>query len=416
MNSLRGTCDILPDEMKYWHFIEKKASCLLANANYTEIRTPIIEQKELFARGVGLETDIVNKEMYSFEDQGKRQITLRPEGTAGITRSFIEHKLYSDKPSYKFWYKGAMFRYERPQSGRQRQFHQLGVECLGIKDARIDAEVISLAYNFLTSIGIKELSLEINTIGSKLDRKKYEAKLVNYLQVYYQELDSDSQKRLNKNPLRILDSKNRNTQKILNKAPLLFDEVNDNSKQHFEILCIYLNALKIPYVINYKLVRGLDYYNDTAFEFKTSLLGGQDTLCGGGRYDNLIEELGGPNTPAIGWAIGIERLLLLLKQKIHINNEQLDVYIVSDNSIRCKVESIIMFNKLRHENIKVDMDQTNSTIRKKIKRAYKLQSRYCLIIGEEEIKKGKITLKNLTTNNDETINAHLEMAINSILT
>nr|QUE28819.1 syh [Porphyropsis coccinea] len=403
IKSLRGTYDILPEEVKYWQLIEKTASQILTNANYLEIRTPIVEQSELFARGVGRGTDIVTKEMYSFEDQGKRSVTLRPEGTAGISRSFIENKLYSSKNSYKLWYVGPMFRYERPQHGRQRQFNQLGVEYIGIKNARVDAEVISIAYSFLQNLGISELKLEINTIGNVADRKLYVEQLVKYLKPHYEQLDKDSQQRLNVNPLRILDSKNVNTQKILEKAPILFDSVNNSSKEYFEELCLYLNALKISYEINFKLVRGLDYYNDTAFELKTSLLGAQDTICGGGRYDNLIEDLGGPKTPAIGWAIGIERLLLLLKQKLVLDNPQIDFYIVSDNSKRCKIESLILFNQLIKNNIKVDLDYTDSTIRKKIKRAYKLGSKNCLIIGEKEVEEQKVTIKNLLTNSEKTI-------------
>nr|QUE29975.1 syh [Erythrocladia irregularis] len=415
INSLRGTRDILPTEMKYWHLVEEKAHFLLTNANYTEIRTPILEHELLFARGVGEETDIVNKEMYSFEDQGGRHVTLRPEGTAGISRSFIENKLYTDKPSHKFWYIGPMFRYERPQSGRQRQFHQLGIEYLGIKDPLIDAEVIKLAHNFLTNLGITDFIVEINNIGNKLDRHKYEQKLRKYLQKYESKLDSDSQKRLTKNPLRILDSKNPQTQQIIKQAPILLDYINPKSKHHFQTVCTYLNALNIPYKINYQLVRGLDYYSDTAFEFKTHLLGGQDTICGGGRYDNLIEQLGGPYTPAIGWAIGIERLMILLKQKVDIEQKHVECYIVSDNSIRCKLESLIMFNQLLNQDIKVHIDSTTSTLRKKIKRAYKVKSKYCLIIGEEEIAEQKITLKDLVNNKNAKIDRN-SLLINDLNT
>nr|QUE28072.1 syh [Sahlingia subintegra] len=404
ISSLRGTYDILPADIKYWHFVEEKARILFNNANYTEIRTPIIEQKELFQRGVGQGTDIVNKEMYGFQDQGNRDIVLRPEGTAGIARSFIQNKLYNIKNISKVWYKGPMFRYERPQNGRQRQFHQLGIECLGIKDPQVDAEVIAMAYNLLLSLKIGNFRLEINNIGDSFARQQYSKELTQYLIPYQSKLDADSVQKLLTNPLRILDSKSLETQKLLTNAPNLFNFVSTNSKQHFEALCCYLNALNIPYIINHRLVRGLDYYNDTAFEFKTDLLGGQDTICGGGRYDTLVTNLGGPNTPAIGWAIGIERLLILVKKNCTIPEQHLDFYIISNTILRCKIEAIILFNNLTSKhNVKVEIDTTESTIRKKIKRAYKSRAQYCLIIGEDEAATGRITIKNLITNEQKII-------------
>lgn len=402
ISRLRGTYDILPADIEYWHFIEEKARVLFDNANYAEMRTPIIEQKELFQRGVGQSTDIVNKEMYSFKDQGKRDLVLRPEGTAGIARSFIQNKLYNAKNISKIWYKGPMFRYERPQNGRQRQFNQLGVECLGIKDPQIDAEVIALAYNLLLSLNIGDFRLEINNIGDSLARQRYSKELAEYLLPYQSKLDSDSVQRLSTNPLRILDSKSVPTQELLINAPNLFDYIGTNSKQHFETLCCYLNALNIPYTINHRLVRGLDYYSDTAFEFKTDLLGGQDTICGGGRYDSLITNLGGPYTPAIGWAIGIERLLILVKKNYNIPEKSSDFYIISDNILRCKIEAIVLFHHLTiKHNVKVEVDMTESTIRKKVKRAYKSNSHYCLIIGENEAATGSVTVKNLMTNKEK---------------
>nr|YP_010337769.1 histidine-tRNA synthetase [Sahlingia subintegra]UNJ17354.1 histidine-tRNA synthetase [Sahlingia subintegra] len=402
ISRLRGTYDILPADIDYWHFVEEKARDLFDNANYAEMRTPIIEQKELFQKGVGQSTDIVNKEMYSFQDQGKRNLVLRPEGTAGIARSFIQNKLYNTKNINKIWYKGPMFRYERPQNGRQRQFNQLGVECLGVKDPQIDAEVIAMAYNLLLSLNIGDFRLEINNIGDSSARQLYSKELTQYLIPYQSQLDSDSVQRLSTNPLRILDSKSVPTQNLLINAPNLFDYISSNSKQHFETLCCYLNALKIPYTINHRLVRGLDYYSDTAFEFKTDLLGGQDTICGGGRYDSLITNLDGPHTPAIGWAIGIERLLILVKKNYSIPKKSLDFYIISDNILRCKIEAIVLFNHLTTKhNVKVEVDMTESTIRKKIKRAYKSNSYYCLIIGENEASKGRITVKNLINNEEK---------------
>lgn len=404
LSSLRGTYDILSEDIKYWHFIEKKARVLFDNANYSEIRTPLIENKQLFDKGVGDATDIVSKEMYCFQDQGKRDVVLRPEGTAGIARSYIQNKLYNLKPVNKVWYFGPMFRYERPQNGRQRQFHQLGIECLGVNDPQADAEVIAIAYNLLSELPIGDFRLELNNIGSNTARKEYSKKLTKYLSQYEGQLDEDSKQRLFNNPFRILDSKSVTTQTILNNAPNLFDFIDNNSKKHFEALCCYLNALHIPYTINYRLVRGLDYYSDTAFEFKTNLLGGQDTICGGGRYDNLISNLGGPSTPAIGWAIGVERLLILVKKNYDIDNNQLDFYIVSENIIRCKIEALVLFSRLvTVHGVKVEIDETSSTIRKKIKRAYKSSSAYCLIIGEKELLDSNITVKNLLSNEEKSI-------------
>nr|QUE29612.1 syh [Erythrotrichia foliiformis] len=404
LSSLRGTQDILPDDIKYWHFIEEKARALFENASYSEIRTPLIEQEELFQRGIGEGTDVVNKEMYAFQDQGHRDIVLRPEGTAGIARSFIQHRLFNLKNVNKLWYTGPMFRYERPQSGRQRQFNQLGVECLGLKDPQIDAEVIAIAYQFLSDLNIGEFKLEINNIGDNLARQTYTQELRQYLNQYESELDNDSLQRLDTNPLRILDSKSQKTQKVLINAPDLFDFLDHNSKRHFETLCSYLNALQIPYCINTRLVRGLDYYSDTAFEFKTSLLGGQDTICGGGRYDDLIYNLGGPPTAAIGWAIGIERLLILIKQNHKISDNILDFYIISENILRCKIEATVLFNKLiRIPNIKVEIDESKSTIRKKFKRAYKTKAQYSIVIGEREVTEGNIKIKNLRDNQQMSI-------------
>nr|YP_010336974.1 histidine-tRNA synthetase [Madagascaria erythrocladioides]QUE29007.1 syh [Madagascaria erythrocladioides]UNJ16559.1 histidine-tRNA synthetase [Madagascaria erythrocladioides] len=397
MQSLRGTYDILPEEIIYWNSVQKQAEALLINANYKQIQTPLIETKELFERSVGEGTDIVHKEMYSFEDQGGRKITLRPEGTASIARCFIEKKLYTQNTIQKLWYFGPMFRYERPQSGRQRQFHQLGIECLGIQDARADAEVISIAFNLLSNLNVGDFSLEINSIGNSQDRAKYKEELVKYLKKHENSLDKDSKVRLSINPLRILDSKDKKTQEILNTAPQLSNFLGEKSRQHFENLCVYLNCLNIPYNLNSKLVRGLDYYSDTAFEFKTKLLGSQDTICGGGRYDKLIDSLGGPFTPAVGWAIGIERLLLLIKQNTSLNFKNLDYYIAAENSMLCKIESIILFNELLKNNCRAEIDSLPGSLKKKITRCHKIQSNYCIIIGENEVKNGTIIIRNMLT-------------------
>lgn len=273
---------------------------------------------------------------------------------------------------------------------------------MGIQDARADAEVISIAFNLLSNLNIGDFFLEINSIGTSEDRIKYKRELVKYLEKYETDLDKDSRIRLSINPLRILDTKDEKTQEILSEAPQLSNFLGERSQQHFENLCIYLNCLNIPYKLNSKLVRGLDYYSDTAFEFKTKLLGSQDTICGGGRYDKLINTLGGPFTPAVGWAIGVERLLLLIKQNASLNFENLDYYIIADNTMRCKIESIILFNELIKKGCKVEIDCLQGNLRKKIARCYKIKSRHCIIIGEDEIKKGCITIKNILTKEQKT--------------
>nr|YP_009369879.1 histidine tRNA synthetase [Boldia erythrosiphon]ARO90567.1 histidine tRNA synthetase [Boldia erythrosiphon] len=397
INSLRGTCDILPGEIQYWHYIETEAKTLFEKADYEEIRTPLIEVQNLFERGIGKDTDIISKEMYNFQDKGKRNITLRPEGTAGIARCFIEHKLYNKNKEHKFWYSGPMFRYERPQYGRQRQFTQIGIEILGIQDAIADAEAISLGFNFLKNLNLQSFYLEINSIGSLNNRRQYTDSLTQYLKKYYNELDEESQYRLETNPLRILDSKNEKIQEILEYAPNITYFLDKESKSHFDSLKLYLDAIDIPYEFNHKLVRGLDYYNNTAFEFKAKQLGSQNTICGGGRYDTLIEILGGPATPAIGWAIGLERLIAIVKHNIDVKSHLVDFYIISDNTRQAKLECLIVFNNLVKKDYKVKLDLNDSKIQKKLKKASNCLAKFCIIIGEEEIKKEYIIKKDMSS-------------------
>ena len=319
MQTLRGVKDILPGEIEKWQKIYDIAYNILSKANYLEIRTPILENTELFKRSIGTFTDIVNKEMYSFEDQGQRDITLRPEGTASIARAFISNKMYINNNIHRLWYLGPMFRYERPQKGRQRQFHQLGIECIGSNSPIADIEVIRLALKFLNQLSIKECNLEINSIGNLEERNEYKEKLVSYLTKYQDDLDIDSKKRLINNPIRILDSKSKKTQEILLEAPKLKNFLKIDSLNHFNYICENLKYLNIPYEINDTLVRGLDYYNYTAFEININELGSQNTVCGGGRYDKLIEQIGGPSTPSVGWAIGIERLIIIISP-LHDNS------------------------------------------------------------------------------------------------
>nr|YP_010197886.1 histidine-tRNA ligase [Gracilaria isabellana]UAD86302.1 histidine-tRNA ligase [Gracilaria isabellana] len=401
MQPLRGTKDILPHQMIYWQHIYNKASAILSLHNYSEIRTPIIESTNLFQRTIGEETDIINKEMYTFTDQSKRNITLRPEATASIARAFVSNKLYQDKLQ-KLWYLGPMFRYERPQSGRQRQFHQLGIECIGSLSPMADAEVIHLANELLYQLELKDYILEINSIGSLEERQMYKIDLVEYLSQYQKDLDEDSQNRLYSNPLRILDSKNIKTQEILQYAPNLNKYLNKTSAEHFYLVCTHLDNLNIPYTINFKLVRGLDYYNQTTFEMKTNSQDRQNTICGGGRYDNLIEQIGGPKTPAVGWAMGLERLLKIIEQELTISQQPINVYIATQGlKAQKKIWEIIQ--NLEKENIKFELDLSNTSFQKQIKRASKLGAKFCIILGDQEIHDNCITTRKLDERKQYTI-------------
>nr|YP_009295891.1 histidine-tRNA synthetase [Schimmelmannia schousboei]AOM64826.1 histidine-tRNA synthetase [Schimmelmannia schousboei] len=402
MQALRGTKDILPDEIIFWQYLYNKATEVLSLSNYSEIRTPILESTSLFQRSIGDGTDIVNKEMYSFIDQGSRNITLRPEGTASIARSFISNKLYQSNQTQRLWYLGPMFRYERPQAGRQRQFHQLGIECIGSPNPMADAEVIRLAHNILKALNCHTYKLELNCIGDLEERNNYKAKLIEYLLPYKQDLDNDSQKRLTINPLRILDSKDQKTQTILMNAPRLTESLTTASIEHFNLVCEYLKNLNIPFNINDQLVRGLDYYNHTAFEIKTDLLGSQDTICGGGRYDKLIKQLGGTDTPAVGWAIGIERLMLIVKNTLPINQQKPLIYLATHGmEAQKKIWEIILI--LEKEQLTFELDLNNSSLQKQLKRANKSGAILCLILGNNEIEKQTITLKWLYQGLQETI-------------
>nr|YP_009398142.1 Histidine-tRNA ligase [Gredgaria maugeana]ARW67328.1 Histidine-tRNA ligase [Gredgaria maugeana] len=401
MQPLRGTKDILPKEIQKWQQIYNIANNILSIHNYQEIRTPIIENTELFKRSIGNFTDIVNKEMYSFNDQGARNITLRPEGTASIARSLITNKLYTEKTVNRLWYLGPMFRYERPQKGRQRQFHQLGIECIGSNMPMADIEVIKLANDILQQIECKErYLLEINSIGNIEEREIYQFQLIEYLKKYESELDIESKNRINKNTLRILDSKNSKTQEILKTAPKLKTYLSKTSLKHFDTICEHLTYLKIKYKINNYLVRGLDYYNYTAFEIKTNNVSQQNTICGGGRYDNLIKQLGGPKIPAVGWAIGLERLLILMQNNLKIETNT--IYITVENLNKVSILWDII-DILKEYELQFELDLSNNSLTKQIKRAHQLKSKICLILGENEIKNKSITIKWLNTGTQQNI-------------
>ncbi|NET87315.1 MAG: histidine--tRNA ligase [Kamptonema sp. SIO1D9] len=392
IQAIRGTRDILPEEVGYWQQIETVARQILQKAVYQEIRTPIFEQTDLFERGIGEATDVVGKEMYTFLDRGERSLTLRPEGTAGVVRSYIEQSLYAQGGVQRLWYTGPMFRYERPQAGRQRQFHQLGVEVLGANDPRADVEVINLATNILQALGLKTLELSLNSVGDSEDRENYKQALIDYLTPYQAELDPDSQERLNRNPMRILDSKDKRTQEITADAPRILDYLGTDSQRHFELVQQLLTDLDITYQINPRLVRGLDYYTHTAFEIQSQDLGAQTAVCGGGRYDKLVSELGGPDTPAVGWAIGMERLILLLQQMQAAPNPAIDFYLVSRGE-KAEPQALILAEKMRSAGFTVDLDLSGSGFAKQFKRADKSGSVACLVLGDAEAENQTVKLK-----------------------
>jgi histidyl-tRNA synthetase len=402
IQALRGTRDILPEEIVYWQRVEATAREILGRATYTEIRTPSFEETALFERGIGEATDVVGKEMYTFQDKGERSITLRPEGTAGVVRAFIEHGLFAQGGVQRLWYTGPMFRYERPQAGRQRQFHQIGVEVLGSADARADAEVIAIASNILQSLGLKNLRLDLNSVGNQEDRQQYRQALIDYLTPYKEELDPDSQDRLTRNPLRILDSKSDRTQEIAKDAPSILDYLGVESKRHFERVQQLLSDLGIAYQLNPRLVRGLDYYTHTAFEMISDDLGAQATVCGGGRYDGLVAELGGPETPAIGWAIGLERLVILLQQIHEKTQPSLDFYVVSRGDA-AEAQALILAQKLRQSGFSVELDLSGSAFKKQFARADKSGAVACLILGDEEAANKTVKLKWMATKEQEAI-------------
>lgn len=395
----KGTKDILPLEMSVWHFMEEKAKEVFTSYGAKEIRTPIFEATELFARGVGDTTDIVNKEMYTFE-KSERSLTLRPENTAGVVRSFIENGMHRLSAPVKLWYKGPMFRYERPQAGRQRQFHQVGVEVFGIKQATADAEVILMAVNYLNALGLNDLSVELNSLGCPKCREEFKTKLKTVIKPYLNELCPDCQARYEKNPLRLLDCKVEECKAIYAKPEIQeviqADFICEECANHFNELKGYLNALGIKYEINKLLVRGLDYYNRTVFEIKSNNLGSQNAVCGGGRYDSLVRNLGGEDTPAIGFAMGMERLASLIGEKEDIKTK---AFVVSNNM----EEALKLSEEMRAKGISCEFDLTNKKFVKQLEKASKV-AQYALILGEDEIASNKVTVKNLGTSEQKLVN------------
>ncbi len=404
LRNLRGTTDLMPDQLIKWQNVESILREQLKRSSVKEIRTPIIEMTELFERGIGESTDVVSKEMYTFLDRGERSCTLRPEGTASVVRAIINNGLTTNS-FQKLWYMGPMFRYERPQAGRQRQFHQLGVEYIGSNSPRSDLEIITLAWDILQKLGVKNLNLEINSLGDSEDRKNYQNSFIEWLESNYKLLDLDSQNRVKKNPLRILDTKNRETQNLLKNAPVLIDFLSQKSLERYEFIKDNLDLLKIPFIENTKLVRGLDYYTHTAFEITSIALGSQATVCGGGRYDNLIKQIGGNDTPAIGFAIGLERLMLLVEKDLEIHRN-IDLYIINKGII-AEALAIKLSRKLRNYDVITEIDISGSSISKQLKKANKFKAKSIIIIGEEEAMKNQFKIRLFSdneNNKEKTIN------------
>ncbi|MBH0168749.1 MAG: histidine--tRNA ligase [Bacillota bacterium] len=399
INIPRGTKDILPGEVEKWQLIEQKAKEVSARFNYKEIRTPIFEHTDLFQRGVGDSTDIVQKEMYTFNDRGDRSLTLRPEGTAPVTRSYVENKMFGlPGQPVKLFYIQPMFRYERPQAGRYRQFVQFGIEAMGSADPAIDAEVISLAMTVYQELGLKKLRLVLNTLGDAESRKSHKEALIAHFEPRIDEFCSDCQNRLLKNPLRILDCKKDREHELMKSAPSILEHLNAESKTYFEEVKTSLDAMNIDYVIDPTLVRGLDYYNHTAFEIMSEAegFGAITTLSGGGRYNGLVEDLGGPATPSIGFAMSLERLLLALEAEgITLETEEeIDCYVVALGD-EAKRKSVEILSQLRQAGIKSDKDYLDKKMKAQFKAADRLKAKFVAILGEEELSKGIINVKNM---------------------
>jgi len=395
----RGTQDILPGEVEKWQLIEEKARELCEKFQYREIRTPIFEHTELFLRSVGDTTDIVQKEMYTFEDRGGRSLTLRPEGTASAVRSFVEHKMYGDASQpVKLYYMGPMFRYERPQAGRFRQFVQFGVEAIGSADPAIDAEVIALAMSLYRSMGLQKLKLIVNSLGDKESRSAHREALVNHFMPRIGEFCQDCQNRLEKNPMRILDCKQDREHELMKSAPSIIDYLNDDSKTYFEKVQKYLKNLDIDFIVDPNLVRGLDYYNHTAFEIMSDSegFGAITTLCGGGRYNGLTEEIGGPEAPGIGFALSIERFIAALEaEKVDLPlNKDIDCYLVSLGE-EAKDYTVGLLQKLRMAGYSAERDYLDRKIKAQFKAADRSNAKFVAVLGEDELKANKINVKSM---------------------
>ena len=401
----RGTKDITPKDAYKWNYVENKFREICSLFGYEEMRTPVFEHTELFKRSVGDTTDIVQKEMYSFTDKGGRDITLKPEGTAGVVRAFIENKLYADTQPTKLFYITPCFRYERPQAGRQRQFHQFGIEALGSDKPSLDAEVIALAVQFFTEVGLKDLAVSINSVGCPTCRAEYNARLKEYLDAKSDVLCETCLERKDKNPMRVIDCKNPTCKEKLNDIPFMVDHICDDCKDHFEKLQTYLKEMDINFVVDKTIVRGLDYYKKTAFEIISNDIGSQSTVCGGGRYDGLVEQLGGPKgVSGIGFGLGAERLLLTMENNnIEIENPYAtDIFIVTIGD-EAKTKSFKLLKDLRTNHISAENDHLDRSVKAQFKYSDKINAKFTIVIGDDELANDTATLKNMSTSEQTTI-------------
>lgn len=402
----KGTQDILPSESAKWQYVEAVARETFKKYNYSEIRTPMFEHYEVISRSVGDTTDIVTKEMYDFHDKGDRHITLRPEGTAPVVRSFVENKLFApevQKP-VKMYYIGSMFRYERPQAGRLREFHQVGVECFGSANPATDVETIAMAYQLFQTLGIKDVTLHLNTLGSAASRAAYRQALIDYLTPMRDKLSADSQRRLDENPLRVLDSKEKEDKVAVENAPSILDYLDEESQAHFDAVREMLETLNIPYVIDTNMVRGLDYYNHTIFEFITTVDKSELTICAGGRYDSLVEYFDGPETPGFGFGLGLERLLLILdKQGIELPVEkEMDAYIAVLGQ-GANIKALELVQAIRNQGFSAERDYLGRKIKAQFKSADAFTAKTVITLGESEIEAGQVTVKNNKTREEVSV-------------
>ncbi|GAB6138284.1 histidine--tRNA ligase [Halanaerobaculum tunisiense] len=400
----RGTNDILPQDTANWQYLENIAQEVFSTYNYQEIRTPIFETTALFQRGIGEATDIVEKEMYTFQDKGDRSLTLRPEGTASVMRSFLENKIYGQAQPTKYYYMGPMFRYERPQSGRYRQFHQLGVEVLGTDDPAVDAEIMALGMQIIKKLGLDNLEVHLNSVGCPDCRAEYREKLLNYFEPYLDQLCSDCQDRYERNPLRILDCKEDRDKEFMTDVPKLYEELCTSCAEHFTSVQEYLDLLDIDYALDATLVRGLDYYTKTAFEVIYKGLGAQDTVFGGGRYDGLAQEVGDRDIPGVGFAMGMERVLLTLEEQgIELPIDTgIDLFITTIGE-EAKQEAFAYLYKLRQAGLRVEMDYLDRSVSGQMKHADRNNAQYSIILGGNELESGVATIKNMETGDQEEV-------------
>ena len=404
INGPRGTKDILPDTVAQWTYVENVIRDICARYGYREIRTPIFEHTELFLRGIGETTDVVEKEMYTFTDRGERSLTLRPENTASVVRSYLQNKLYAAEALVKLFYIGSMFRYDRPQAGRYREFHQFGIEALGEADAAVDAEIIVLAVEFLRALGLKELKLHLNSVGCPKCRPVYREKLQSFFRPHLAELCGDCQSRFERNPLRLLDCKHEHCHALAAGAPRITDCLCEECRTHFEAVQSYLTAVDVPFELDANLVRGLDYYTKTAFEVKYTPLGAQSAVAGGGRYDGLVEEVGGPPTPGIGFAVGLERVLLALEKQglLPSEHDAVDVFVVALGDA-AKLSAFKLMQEVRAAKLSAAMDFAGRSMKAQMKQANKKNARFVAILGEDEVREGIVALKDMKTSEQKKV-------------